>query len=97
MGLFFAALVEICGAAELEVYSLRAVALETAQSIVRSTCCRLQTRFAAINQKVHNACGRCVAVTCTDAALCGGATTAVLPVVLVDDCGHCGRNDILLR
>ncbi len=57
----------------------------------------LQIHFGALNQKLHaKACGRCIAVACADPTLCASATSAVLPVVLVDDCGHCEEEDILL-
>ena len=53
-------------------------------------------RYGAVNQKLHDACGHCIAAMCTDPDLCKGATTAVLPVLLLDDCGHCGEGDVLL-
>lgn len=40
--------------------------------------------------------GMCDCHMCTDRTLCNRATATFLPVVLVDDCGHRGKCDIML-
>ncbi|KAI7835865.1 hypothetical protein COHA_010262 [Chlorella ohadii] len=56
-----------------------------------------EAHAAAVNLALHPAaCGLCLLAVCADKATCPGSPAAAQPLVVVDDCGSCAADQILV-
>lgn len=71
--------------------------VDASHSLQLSLAAVPQTHAAAINLALHPAaCGLCLLAVCADSATCPPDKAAAQPLVVVDDCGSCAADQILV-